>query len=58
MVADLRKVRVMVFKVTFNDISVISWWSILLWMKLELSEKISDLPQVTNKLYHIKYTSP
>ena len=26
----LRGVRVMVFKATFNNISVISWWSVLL----------------------------
>ena len=30
MVADLRKVRVLVFNDTFNDISVISWRSVLL----------------------------
>ena len=40
----------MVFNVTFNNISVISWWSAL------LVEKTSNLPQV--KLYHIMlYTS-
>jgi len=40
--------RVMVFNVTFNNISVISWRSIL-----EYPEKTIDLPQVTDKLYHI-----
>jgi hypothetical protein len=37
----------MVFNATFNDIAVISWWSVL------LVEKTTDLPQVTDKLYHI-----
>ena len=38
---------VMVFNATFNNISVISWRSVLL-----VDESI-DLPQVTDKLYHI-----
>jgi hypothetical protein len=42
------KVRAMVFNTTFNDISVISWQSIL------LVEETTDLSQVTDKLYHIK----
>ena len=42
-------VRVMVFNTTFNDISVISWLSVL----LEYPEKTSDLSQVTDKLYNI-----
>ena len=37
----------MVFNVTFNNISVISWRSAL------LVEETTDLPQVTDKLYHI-----
>jgi len=37
----------MVFNGTFNNISVILWWSIL------LVEKTTELPQVTDKLYHI-----
>jgi hypothetical protein len=40
-------VRVMVFNATFNNISAISWQSVL------LVEKTTDLPQVTDKLYHI-----
>jgi hypothetical protein len=39
----------MVFNVTFNNISVISWRSVL----LEYPEKNTDLSQVNNKLYHI-----
>jgi len=38
----------MVFNVAFNNYSVISWRSILL-----VEEKTTDLPQVTDKLYHI-----
>ena len=38
---------VMVFNATFNNISAISWWSVL------LVEETTDLPQVTDKLYHI-----
>jgi hypothetical protein len=41
----------MVFNATFNNISVISWQSVLLVE--EIGEK-TDLPQVTDKLYHIK----
>ena len=37
----------MVFNVTFNNISVILWWLVL------LVEKTADLSQVTGKLYHI-----
>jgi hypothetical protein len=39
---------VMVFNATFNNISVISWQSVL------LVEKTTDLPQVTDKFYHIR----
>jgi hypothetical protein len=38
---------VMEFNVTFNNIKVISWWSV------GLVEETTDLPQVTDKLYHI-----
>jgi hypothetical protein len=37
----------MVFNATFNNISVISWRSVL------LVEKTTDLLQVTDTLYHI-----
>jgi len=43
----------MVFNATFNNISVISWRSILLLEKREYPEKTTDLPQVIDKLYHI-----
>jgi hypothetical protein len=41
----------MVFNATFNNISAISWWSIL--SVEETREKSTDLPQVIDKLYHI-----
>jgi hypothetical protein len=43
-------VRFMVFNATLNNISVISWQSVLL---VEYPEKTIDLPQVTDKLYHL-----
>jgi hypothetical protein len=46
----------MVFNATFNNISVISWQSVLL---VEDLEKTIDLSQVTDKLNHIMlYTLP
>jgi len=39
----------MMFNDTFNNISVILWQSVL------LVEKTTDLPEVTDKLYHIMY---
>ena len=43
----------MVFNATFNNISVISWWSVYWWRKLEYPEKTTDLSQVNDKLYNI-----
>jgi hypothetical protein len=43
----------MVFNVTFNNISVISWRSIYWWRKLYYPEKSIDLSQDTEKLDHI-----
>jgi hypothetical protein len=40
----------MLFNATFNNISVLSWHSVLLIRKLK---KTTDLLQVTDKLYHI-----
>ena len=44
-------VRAMVFITIFNDISVISWLSVLLWRKPEYPEKTTELSQVTDKLF-------
>ena len=41
------RVRVIVFNAIFNNISVISWWSVV------PLKKTTDPPQVTDKLYHI-----
>ena len=43
----------MVFNTTFNNISVISWQSVLLVEEKEYPEKTTDLSQVTDKLDHI-----
>ena len=43
----------MMFNTTFNNISVISWWSVLLVEETGIPWKHPDLPQVTDKLYHI-----
>jgi hypothetical protein len=41
----------MVFNATFNNISAISWWSVLLVEETRVSgEKTTDLSQVTDKL--------
>ena len=44
----------MVINTTFNNISVLSWLSVLLVEETGVPEKINDLPQVTDKHYHIK----
>jgi hypothetical protein len=46
-------VRVIVFNITFNNISAISWWSVLLVEDTRVPEKTTDLPQATHKFYHI-----
>jgi hypothetical protein len=43
----------MVFNAIFNNISVISWQSVLLVEETEYPEKIIDVAIVTDKLYHI-----
>jgi hypothetical protein len=43
----------MLFYGTFNNISVISWWSILLVEEPEYPEKTTDLSQVIDKLDRI-----
>jgi hypothetical protein len=45
--------RFMVFNSTFNNISVISWQSVLLVEETEYLEKTTVLSQVADKLYHI-----
>jgi hypothetical protein len=53
-----KTIFVIVFNATFNNISVISWWSVLLVEETEDPDKIIDLLQVIDKLYHIMlYTS-
>jgi WD40 repeat protein len=41
------------FNATFNNISVISWWSVLLVEETEYQDKTTDLEQITEKRYHI-----
>ena len=43
----------MVFNGTFNNISAISWWSVVLVAESGVPEKNIDLAQVTDKLHHI-----
>ena len=43
----------MVFNATFKNMSVISWWSVLLVEETRGAEKTTDLPEVTDKLDHI-----
>jgi len=43
----------MVFNTTFNNISVISWCSVILVEETGVPKKTTDLSQVTDKPYHI-----
>ena len=43
----------MVFNATFNNISVISWWSVLLVEETRVPEETTYLSQNTDQLYHI-----
>jgi hypothetical protein len=43
----------MVFNATFNNISVISWRSVLMVEETGVPEKTIDLSQVSDELYHI-----
>jgi hypothetical protein len=43
----------MVFNTTFNNISGILWRSVLLMEETGVPGETTDLPQVTDKLYHI-----
>ena len=42
----------MVYNATFNNISVVLWWSVLLVEETGGPEKTFDLSQVIDKLYH------
>jgi len=47
------RVRVMVFNAPFNNISIISWQSVIGGGTGVHGEKTSELSQVIDKLYHI-----
>jgi hypothetical protein len=44
----------MMFIASVNNISVVSWRSVLLVEETHYPEKTTDLSQVTDKLHHIK----
>ena len=46
-------VRVMVLNATFNNISAISWWLVLLVEENRVQDKTTNLSPDTDKLYHI-----
>jgi hypothetical protein len=43
-----------VINATFNNISLTSWWSVILMENLKFNEKSINMLQVTKKLYQIK----
>jgi hypothetical protein len=43
----------MVLNATFNNISVISWRSVLLMVETRVPRETTDLSQVIDKIYHI-----
>ena len=45
---------ILVFKATFNNISVVSWLSVLLVEETGVPGENHRLSQVTGKLYHIR----
>ena len=45
-------ISVMIINAAFKNISVISWMSVLFVEETVVSEKTTDLPQVTDKLHH------
>jgi mRNA deadenylase 3'-5' endonuclease subunit Ccr4 len=47
--------RVLMFNAIFNNISAISWWSLLLVGKTEYPEKTTDLLQVTDRPAKVWY---
>jgi hypothetical protein len=44
-----------VFNITFSNISVISWWQVLLVEETRLPKETTDLSQVTDKLHMTLY---
>jgi hypothetical protein len=50
------ELQLWVFNVTFNNISIMSSWVVLLVEETRVSDfkKNTDLPQITDKIYHIK----
>ena len=46
-------IRVMIFNTTFNNMSFISWLSVLLVEEIGVPSKTTDLSESTNKHYHI-----
>ena len=45
------RIRIKVFNVTFNNISVISWRSVLLVEVIGLPGETTNLPQVTDQIH-------